>query len=112
MESVEAASTGSLEGQPGFDTTMPSQRRRSRAAYGCPPPVCNGLRVDRDYLDGGDLRLGYAATVHKYQGATCDRAYLLASDSLRRKLGYVGLSRGRYDNRIWTTSDRDPNAMV
>ena len=70
------------------------------------------VRVDRDYLDGGDLRLGYAATVHKNQGATCDRAYLLASDSLKRELGYVGLSRGRLDNRIWTTSDRDKDVSV
>jgi conjugative relaxase-like TrwC/TraI family protein len=70
------------------------------------------VRVDRDYLDGGDLRLGYAATVHKNQGATCDRAYLLTSDSLRRELGYVGLSRGRNDNRIWTTSDRDTDVSV
>jgi ATP-dependent exoDNAse (exonuclease V) alpha subunit len=70
------------------------------------------VRVDRDYLNGGDLRLGYAATVHKNQGATCDRAYLLTSDSLRRELGYVGLSRGRLDNRIWTTSDPDADVSV
>ena len=37
---------------------------------------------------------------------------LLTSDSLKRELGYVGLSRGRYDNRIWTTSDRDPDVSV
>ncbi|MAT06400.1 MAG: hypothetical protein CL424_15285 [Acidimicrobiaceae bacterium] len=60
--------------------------------------------VPRTYLDGGHLVWGYAATVHKNQGATCDHGYLLASDALYRELGYVALSRGRIDNRIWTVT--------
>jgi AAA domain len=57
------------------------------------------------YLADGDLVWGYAATVHKNQGATSDYSYLLASDALYRELGYVALSRGRIDNRIWTVTD-------
>ena len=46
--------------------------------------------------------------MHKNQGATCDAAYLLASDRTYRELGYVALSRGRVSNRIWTVSDHEP----
>ncbi len=60
------------------------------------------------YLADGDLAYGYAATVHKNQGATCDHAYLVASDALYRELAYSGLSHGRSDNRIWiVTADFD-----
>jgi ATP-dependent exoDNAse (exonuclease V) alpha subunit len=66
------------------------------------------LDVENEYLAAGHLNWGYAATVHKNQGATCDAAYLLASDRTYRELGYVALSRGRVSNRIWTVSDHDP----
>jgi conjugative relaxase-like TrwC/TraI family protein len=64
--------------------------------------------VEPDYLAQGHVSWGYAATVHKNQGATCDHAYLLASDRTYRELGYVALSRGRQSNRIWTVTDREP----
>ena len=67
------------------------------------------VTVDADYLDAGHLNWGYAATVHKNQGATCDHAYLLASDRSYRELGYVALSRGRVSNRIWIVTDLDPS---
>ncbi len=58
-----------------------------------------------DYIDAGHLRHGYAVTVHKAQGRTCDRGLLLASDDLHREMGYVGLSRGRESNRMYLVSD-------
>ena len=81
-----------------------------RAAGRVTVDVGDGRLVDvaHDYLDAGHLNWGYAATVHKNQGATCDAAYLLASDRTYRELGYVALSRGRVSNRIWTVSDHDP----
>ena len=60
------------------------------------------VTVPAEYLEAGDLVWGYAATVHKNQGATSDYSYLLASDALYRELGYTALSRGRIENRIWT----------
>jgi conjugative relaxase-like TrwC/TraI family protein len=55
-----------------------------------------------DYLDSGFLTYAYASTVHKAQGRTCDRAFLLATDDLYQELGYVALSRGRLGNHIVT----------
>ncbi|MEN5145886.1 Ti-type conjugative transfer relaxase TraA [Brevundimonas diminuta] len=51
------------------------------------------LRFDRkEYTD---LAHGYAATIHKMQGATVDRAYVLASRHMDRHAAYVAMSRHR-----------------
>ena len=42
-----------------------------------------------------DLDYGYASTVHKSQGATVDRSYVLASPYFDRHTSYVALSRHR-----------------
>lgn len=42
-----------------------------------------------------DLTHGYAATIHKMQGATVDRAYVLASRYMDRHAAYVAMSRHR-----------------
>ena len=44
-------------------------------------------------VESGHLSHGYATTVHKAQGATYDRAFVLATDSLTREVGYVAMSR-------------------
>ncbi len=46
----------------------------------------------RDY---GHLDHGYAATIHKAQGVTVDRAHVLAGVSMDRHATYVGLTRHR-----------------
>jgi len=60
--------------------------------------------LGHDYLAAGWMRHGYAVTVHKAQGRTCDHGLLLASDDLHREMGYVGLSRGRESNRMYVVS--------
>ena len=57
--------------------------------------LSDGTRLPRRYLERGHLGHAYAATIHKSQGATVDRALLLGSDNLYREAGYVGLSRAR-----------------
>ena len=62
-------------------------------------------RLGSDYLAAGHMRHGYAVTVHKAQGRTCDHGLLLASDDMHREMGYVGLSRGRDSNRMYLVDD-------
>jgi conjugative relaxase-like TrwC/TraI family protein len=57
-----------------------------------------------DYLDSGWMRHGYAVTIHKAQGRTCDHGLLLGGDDIHREMGYVGLSRGRQSNRLYAVS--------
>lgn len=44
---------------------------------------------------------GYATTIHKSQGATVDRAFVLASPSLDRHLTYVAMTRHRDAARLY-----------
>ena len=53
------------------------------------------------YLDAGHVRHAYATTIHKAQGITVDQALVLGNDTLYQEAGYVALSRGRQDNRIY-----------
>ena len=72
------------------------------------------IDVPRWYVDQGHLSHGYAMTIHKAQGLTCDTALVYATDDLYRELGYVALSRGRDLNVIYTTGDVqiDPEAHM
>lgn len=49
---------------------------------------------------------GYAMTVHKAQGVTVDRAFVLPSDSMSsREWAYVAMSRHRLEARMYVTRD-------
>jgi Ti-type conjugative transfer relaxase TraA len=48
---------------------------------------------------------GYATTIHKSQGATVDRAFVLASDSMDRHLAYVGMTRHRTAVTLYAAKD-------
>jgi hypothetical protein len=54
-----------------------------------------GRTVSFDLKDYAEIDHGYAATVHKSQGVTVDRAYVLATQGMDRHAAYVGLSRHR-----------------
>lgn len=66
------------------------------------------LKLDRGQVvtisvkDYGDLRLGYAVTTHKGQGATVQRAYVLLGGSMQdREISYVQASRARLETRLY-----------
>ena len=51
------------------------------------------------------VALAYAVTVHKAEGLTVDRAVLLADSTTTAEHLYVGMSRGRHDNRVCVVTD-------
>jgi len=55
----------------------------------------DGRAVAFDIKDYAQVDHGYAATIHKTQGVTVDRVYVLATPGLDRHAAYVGLSRHR-----------------
>jgi Ti-type conjugative transfer relaxase TraA len=67
------------------------QLDRSRVAV----RLDDGRRVAFDVKDYGDVTHGYASTIHKAQGVTVDRTYVLATPGMDRHTAYVALSRHR-----------------
>ena len=56
---------------------------------------------------------GYATTIHKSQGATVDRAYVLASETMDRHLAYVAMTRHRETAALYAGRDefKDQSAL-
>jgi conjugative relaxase-like TrwC/TraI family protein len=64
------------------------------------------IRLTSRYLRAGHLRHAYALTGHSGQGVTVDRAFVLAGgDGRLQEWGYVALSRGRTETRLYMTAD-------
>ena len=51
---------------------------------------------------------GYATTIHKSQGATVDRAFVLASKSMDRHLTYVAMTRHRHEVKLYADCSYKP----
>ncbi|KMO18796.1 Ti-type conjugative transfer relaxase TraA [Methylobacterium indicum] len=52
---------------------------------------------------------GYATTIHKSQGATVDRSFVLASSGMDRHLAYVALTRHRDEVGLYAGQDAFPD---
>lgn len=61
----------------------------------------NGIALPGEYVGAGHLGHAYASSIHKGQGQTTGRAFLLGSDALYREAGYVGLSRAREGSELY-----------
>jgi hypothetical protein len=80
---------------------------------------CHGHRVtlDADFLhsattrDEPTLLHGYAIAGHVAQGATVDRAYVLADPSLTGEWAYTAMSRGRHRNALYFSPERDDGRL-
>jgi ATP-dependent exoDNAse (exonuclease V) alpha subunit len=62
------------------------------------------VELPEAYLAAGNLSHGYALTVHKAQGATCDVA-LVWGENLGAESGYTALTRGRLRNRAFVMAE-------
>jgi hypothetical protein len=60
----------------------------------------DGRSVVFDHKDYADVTHGYAATIHKSQGVTVDRAHVLATPGLDAHASYVALSRHRHSVQL------------
>lgn len=74
----------------------------------------DGRSVRVDLKSYNDVDHGYAATIHKSQGSTFDRAHVLASGHMDRHAAYVALSRhrDRVDLHYSREAFADPNALA
>jgi len=64
------------------------------------------IRLDHDYLDSGWVDHGYALTVHKAQGITCDRVIVVGPAGLYREGAYVAMSRARVSAHLYATAEQ------
>lgn len=65
----------------------------------------DGRSVDVDPEKYGHLDHGYALTIHKAQGMTVDRAYVLATPSMRAQTTYVAMTRHRLGVRLYAGAE-------
>jgi len=68
------------------------------------------LAVPIDYIAAGHLTHGYAMTIHKSQGMTCDVALVLGDDTLHKEAGYTSITRGRERNHVYAVAAQEPAA--
>ncbi|MBA3655051.1 MAG: relaxase domain-containing protein [Actinobacteria bacterium] len=66
------------------------------------------IMIPREYLDAGFVDHGYARTTYGVQGATLERALYHAGDESSFEEGYVALTRGRVDTRIYLVEGASP----
>lgn len=64
-----------------------------------------GRAVSVSMADYAAVDHGYATTIHKSQGATVDRAYVLASGSMDRHMTYVAMTRHRDGVQLYAGRD-------
>jgi ATP-dependent exoDNAse (exonuclease V) alpha subunit len=63
------------------------------------------LRLPFDYAASRHLTHAYAMTIHKAQGATYDRCFVLAGDQLTKESAYTALSRARSGTDLYVVSE-------
>jgi conjugative relaxase-like TrwC/TraI family protein len=69
------------------------------------------ITVDAEYLHEHG-QLGYAATVHRAQGATVDTAHAILGERTDRAGAYVAATRGRETNRLYVALGDDNDQAV
>jgi conjugative relaxase-like TrwC/TraI family protein len=83
----------------GADGSLLAQRRGSAST----------VRLPAAYVRRA-VELGYAVTVHRAQGLTCDTAHATITDTTSREQLYVAVSRARQRSHIYLARDTDAAA--
>ncbi|NTW87749.1 MAG: Ti-type conjugative transfer relaxase TraA [Desulfobulbaceae bacterium] len=65
----------------------------------------DGRNIEFDEKKYNALSHGYAVTIHKSQGITVDKSYVLASPTFDKHLGYVSLTRHRNETNLYYSAD-------
>jgi len=65
------------------------------------------VNLPAGYLQEGHLSHGYARTIHKAQGSTAKRTFVLGSPDLAREMGYVAASRHTDQSRFYVNVGTD-----
>lgn len=68
-----------------------------------------GRRITIRPKDYHSLDHGYATTIHKAQGATVDRSFVMASATMDRHLTYVAMTRHRHQAMLYAGRDEFKN---
>jgi hypothetical protein len=68
-----------------------------------------GRRVSVSMADYAAVDHGYATTIHKSQGATVDRSFVLASETMDRHLTYVAMTRHREEAALYASREEFSN---
>jgi len=63
------------------------------------------LRLPLDYASSRHITHAYAMTIHKAQGATYNRCFVLAGDQLTKESAYTALSRARHGTDLYVVSE-------
>ena len=92
-------------------TAVDVEARQLRSVDDLDRPVS----IDFAYAEAGHLAHAYAMTVHKAQGATFERAFVLArAETFTAELGYTALSRATHSTNLYlddaVTPPRDPRS--
>ncbi|MCZ7525598.1 MAG: relaxase domain-containing protein [Acidimicrobiia bacterium] len=66
------------------------------------------LAVPHECIAAGHLTHGYAMTIHKSQGMTCDVSLVLGDDTLHQEAGYTSITRGRDRNHVYALAAIEP----
>ena len=83
----------------------PSGHGRSAEGHPAEGHPAEGRVVSVSMADYAAVDHGYATTIHKAQGATVDRAYVLASGTMDRHLTYVAMTRHRDGVQLYAGQD-------
>ena len=62
------------------------------------------IRLTAGYVAAGHVTYGYAMTVHKAQGVTCDRVHVVGPHGMYREAYYVAMSRARHGATLYATT--------